>query len=419
MKNPFLGAVMTLAVSLLPPTVSAQAPMVRVDQLVGTGASLVAGDLTFGNFTLPPLPIAASPPLDGVGDIAASAMVNDDGTVSLSFTAIDPATGVARPILGAALKAIAYDVAVTNPDRLLGSVNQSFGPATTAALHILTYRQPAPTPPRFGSGIAGNIATDDTLIFDNTSNAFEAGGLRHTFRQGSLFGGGCPVYFPSDVGDVGGCASPLPGGYRANLGLHAFFGVVLDRHSFIFTVGAPSNVFDAVTTTFALVDAATPITPVPVALGGIDASRPGIATVSLARTLDTDGLLHPGFAPAGGIPVTLTTSDASALPLPPTLTMAQGVSTATFSIGDAAVDGPTVVTATATYNGLTVQQTVRVNPSVPLALLPLGGTFLQGGALFAVALNRPNFSPAVVSLASSHPLVAPLPPTVTIAPLAQ
>ena len=75
MKSNSFGAVLTFVASLVMITVSAQAPLIRLDQLVGTGASLVAGDLTFGNFTLPPLPIAASPPLDGVGDIAASAVV--------------------------------------------------------------------------------------------------------------------------------------------------------------------------------------------------------------------------------------------------------------------------------------------------------------------------------------------------------
>ena len=310
------NTLLSLAAFLITLTASAQATLTPVNQLVGTGVSLVAGDLTFSNFTLPPLPIAASPPLDGVGDIAASTQVNDDGTVSLSFTAIDPATGAALPILGAALKCIAYDVAVTNPDRLMSSVNQSVGPATTAVFNILTYRPPAPSPFKGVSGILGAITTDDTLFFDNTSNAFVSSGVRYTSRQGSLLDRGCQVYFTSDVGDGGGCESPLPGGLRANLGLHNFFGVVLDRHSFIGTVGFPSNIFDSVTTTFTLVPGTTAVVPIPVALGGIDVSQPGIARVSLARTVGADGLTHPGYAPAGGLPITLTTSDAAALPLP-------------------------------------------------------------------------------------------------------
>ena len=132
----------------------------------------------------------------------------------------------------------------------------------------------------------------------------------------------------------------------------------------------------------------------------------------------SDGLSHPGFAPAGGIPVTFTTTDAAGLPLPPTQAMPQGAATAVFVIGYAAIDDPTVVSATATYNGLTVQQTVTVNPPVPLTLLPLGGVYLQGGALFEVSLNRPNFLPAVVSLASSHPVVAPRPSTRSLRPTA-
>ena len=410
--------ILTLAASLVTLTAVAQTSLTRVDQLVGTGASLVAGDLTFSNFTLPPLPIAASPPLDGVGDIAASAVVNDNGTVSLSFIAIDPATGAALPIVGAALKCIAYDVTVTNPDRLLSSVNQSVGPATTAVFNILTYRPPAPSPFKGQSGILGAITTDDTLIFDNTSNAFEAGGKRHTFRQGSLLDRSCQTYFASDVGDAGGCDSPLPGGFRSGLGLHNFFGVVLDRHSFIYNVGFPSNVFDSITTTFTLVPATTAPVLIPVALAGIDVSQPGIVRVSLARTVGADGQSHPGYAPAGGLPVTLTTSDASALPLPSQITMPQGSSTTTVALGDNSIDLPTTVTATASYDGVTVQQTATVTPTVPLTFF-LGGNFGQGGALLGISLNRINFSPAVFTLTSSLPAVGPVPATLTIAPLTQ
>ena len=419
MHTKLLGAMLALALSILPPPAAAQAPLVRMGALIGTGAMLVAGDLTFSNFTLPPLPIPASPPLDGVGDIAASAAVDADGNVALAFTAIDPATGVAVPIVGATLKAIAYDVTMTNPARLLSTVNQSFGPLTTAAFHLLTYRPPAPTPPRFASGIAGQITTDDTLFFDDTSDVFVAGGLQNTKRMGALLSAGCPYFFASGPADPPGCASPLPGGLRAAVGLHSFFGVVLDRHSFIATPGFPANVFDGVVTTFTLVPADTPPVAIPVSLGAIDVSQPGIARVSLGHTIDADGLAHPGFAPAGGLVVALTTSNAAALPLPATVTMPQGSSTTIFVVGDAHIDAPANVSATATYNGVTVQQTATVNPPVPLSLLPMGASFAQGGSLLNVALNRVNFSPAVIALSSSVPAVAPVPGSVTIAPLTQ
>ncbi len=419
MCRKFKGTVVAFAASVLTLSALAQTTPIRVGQLIGTGAVLAAGDLSFSNFTLPSLPVAASPPLDGVGDVGASAVVNADGTVALSFIAIDPATGTALPIVGAALKAIAYDVTVTNPTRLLSTVTQSFGPATTAAFNILTYRPPAPSPFKFTQGVAGAYTTDDTLISDQISDVFVAGGLLNTIRTGSLFERSCPLFFASNVGDPGGCASPLPGGFRASLGLHNFFGVILDRHSFIATPAFPTNVFDAVTMTFTLVDASTPDTLVPVVLNSVDVSQPGIARVSLARTVSADGLSHPGFAPAGGIPLTMTSSNSAALPLPTMLTMPQGASTATFPIDDPTVDVPTLVNATATYNGQTVQQMVTVNPTVPLTLLPLSGTFLQGGGVTAVNLNRVNFSPAVVTMTSSNPAVAPLPATITIAALAQ
>ena len=75
MKSDSFGAVLTFVASLVTITASAQAPLIRLGPTRRHGRQSVAGDLTFGNFTLPPLPIVAPPPRDGVGDIAASAVV--------------------------------------------------------------------------------------------------------------------------------------------------------------------------------------------------------------------------------------------------------------------------------------------------------------------------------------------------------
>ncbi|MDX6445409.1 MAG: hypothetical protein QOH71_2483 [Blastocatellia bacterium] len=400
--------------------VLAQAPSVPVGQLIGTGTTLVAGDVTFSNFTQVPATVGIAPPLDGFGNIAASATVNPDGSVSLVFTAINPATGVATPITAGYMQSIAYDLTVTNPAFLLGSVNQHFGPGTTRGFNILTYRAPAPSVveiPQFFPG------TDGTLIFDHATGAVvtlpDGTPTLQIQRSGALYPLGCQntdgVFFVAHSAPYG-CGSSLPGGNRASLGLENFFGVLTDNHSFLggFSLTAPFS-FDAIAMTFTLVPADTPVTPIPVNLQAFDVSQPGVGSVSLAHTIGADGFSHPGFAPAGGVPVTLTSSNTAALPLPPTMTMPQGATATSFPIGDAQVDAPTPVNATATYNGVTLQQNVTVSPAVPLNLATfnvrvLANTLNVGATLnniqFSVNLNRKNFSPAVVALSSSSPAIA-------------
>jgi len=214
------------------------------------------------------------------------------------------------------------------------------------------------------------------------------------------------------------CASPLPGGYRASIGLENFFGVVTDNHSFVLANFSATGqfAFDGIALTFSLVPADTPVTPIPVTLAGFDVSQPGIGSLSLAHTVDADGLRHPGFAPAGGVPVTLTTSNAAALPLPATLTMPQGSSVTTFTVGDATIDAPAFVIATATYKGVTLQQTPTVSPAVPLTLMAFGNVspLPQSSIKLGAVLNRVNFSPAVITLTSSNPAVVPAPASLTI-----
>ena len=405
---------------------TAQAP---IGVLTATGGTLVAGDVTFGNFRQLPSNIVFSQatPLNGVANIAASAAVNADGSVSLIFTAINPATGAPQPITAAYLQSIAYDVTVTNPARLLNSVNQDFGPTTTYGFNFLQYREPAPSAEQLASGIANAISTDGTLIFDNMSGAvypvqfgpypagspeIGRGGVLYSLSDGTIFQG---IQFGMFGGPLGH-ASPLPGGNRASLSLRNFFGALTDPHNFLPVLRTvPPFVLDGIAVKFTLVPASTPVTPIPVALGSIDVSPPGAAAVSLARTVAVDGVSHPGFAPVGGVLVTLTSSNAAALPLPPTITMPQGAETTVVAIGDANVDVPTAVTGTASYNGTTVQQTVTVNPAVPLTINVGGGVGNNFNSLrLDFSLNRPNFSPVVVTLVSGNPALAPLPATVTI-----
>jgi hypothetical protein len=84
---------------------SAQTALIPLNQLVG-GGSITAGDLTFSNFTIPnpppgsvTVPFSVPIPMPEFGDIAVSATANANGTVSLAFVAIDPATGAPSPLV--------------------------------------------------------------------------------------------------------------------------------------------------------------------------------------------------------------------------------------------------------------------------------------------------------------------------------
>ncbi len=430
MRRKFLGSTLALATAFFALAASAQTALVPVGQLIVTGGTLVAGDVTFSNFAQVPATVGIAPPLDGLGNIEASAVVNADGSVSLVFTPIDPATGAPSPITTGYMQSIAYDVTVTNPALLLSSVNQHFGPATDGGFNVLTYRAPAPSVveiPQFFPGTAGTLIYDYARGFnflpDGTAVlAVNRVGVLYSVRcvGGSVFDASGNRVLIAPSGNPIDCASPLPGGNRASLGLENFFGFLTDNHSFAIannaaTGGLPIS-FDGIAMTFTLVPAATPVMPIPVTLLGFDVSHPGFGSVSLAHTIDADGIQHPGFAPADGVPVTLTTSNAAALPLPPTITMPQGATLTSFPVGDAQVDAPTAVTATATYNGVTLQQNVTAVPAVPLNFAAFfAGT--PGNPLpiqLFVNLNRTNFSPAVIALSSSNPAIAAVPASVTI-----
>jgi len=400
MRNILPSSILALAVALMAMPAAAQTPPTPVTQLVSTGQALVAGDVTFSNFTLPTTMLFPPGPLTAVDDMAASTAVNADGSVSLVFTAIDPATGAPRPITAEFQHQIAYDVTVTNPAFLLNAVNQQFGPATNVGFNSLEYREPLPS----------FVNLDDVLISDNVFG-HNVDGTLGVSRGGVLYPLSCQRGGPT------GCASPLPGGNRASLGLQNYFGVILDNR-FGFTGGATPSV-DSIAMTFTLVPATTPVTPIAVTLAGIDVSIPGTASVGLADTVDpTNSLvIHPGFAPAGGVLVTLTTSNAAALPLPASVTMPQGSRVWAFPVGAANVDAPTPVTATASFNGVTVSQTVTVNPAVPLTLASLQASAVIGlpnSLLLVPVLNRVNGSPAVIALTSSNPAVAAVPASFTI-----
>src|SRR5205807_2218663 len=100
-----------------------------------------------------------------------------------------------------------------------------------------------------------------------------------------------------------------------------------------------------------------------------------------------------GFAPAGGIPITLSTTNAAVLAVPAAVTVAAGAHLTTFTTTAGFVVVPTPVTLTAAAGGVTVSGSITVQPPPPstivitTAQLLAGQLLIQGsGALPAAVL---------------------------------
>jgi hypothetical protein len=67
-------------------------------------------------------------------------------------------------------------------------------------------------------------------------------------------------------------------------------------------------------------------------------------------------------APSGGLVVTVASSNPSVAGVPASVTVAQGATSASFSVTTTPVSGSTTVTISATYGGLTKTATLTVTP---------------------------------------------------------
>ena len=127
-----------------------------------------------------------------------------------------------------------------------------------------------------------------------------------------------------------------------------------------------------------------------------------------------------GPAPGGGVTVTLSSAQPAVASVPPSVTLGAGATSASFPISTAAVAGSTPVAITASFSGTTKTATLTVTPPpLPtLSSLTLSPSTVTGGssATGTVTLSGPApLGGAVVSLASSKPLAAAVPSSVTVA----
>ena len=122
----------------------------------------------------------------------------------------------------------------------------------------------------------------------------------------------------------------------------------------------------------------------------------------------------PG-APAGGVTISLSSSNPSALQVPSSVSIPEGAESAEFSYTTGAVPGGTTATLTATLGSSSVSTEVTITASKLESLLTFPNA-VEGGKGETVLPDLSGPAPsegAVIELKSSSPLV-PLPASVTI-----
>ena len=124
-----------------------------------------------------------------------------------------------------------------------------------------------------------------------------------------------------------------------------------------------------------------------------------------------------GAAPTGGVTVALTSSDPNLATVPSTVLVPAGSTFANFTINTATVAAPSQVTISASFGGVTMSAVVTIN-STFLSSLTISPSVVGGGGTTGgnrVVLN--GWAPAgnaAVSVTSSDPNVAQVPPIVTV-----
>jgi hypothetical protein len=127
-----------------------------------------------------------------------------------------------------------------------------------------------------------------------------------------------------------------------------------------------------------------------------------------------------GPAPSGGVGVTLSSANPSVASVPAGVTIAAGVTSASFAITTFAVGSSTLVNLTASYSDTTTSATLTVTPPPPptLSSLTLTPATVTGGSSATGTVTLSGPAPpggAVVTLASSKVSVAAVPSSVTVA----
>ena len=151
---------------------------------------------------------------------------------------------------------------------------------------------------------------------------------------------------------------------------------------------------------------------------------PQVSSLTLNPTSITGGKTSTGTinltgrAPSGGIAVTLG-DNSSSVSTPASVTVAAGLTSATFTVSSTAVATTTTAIVTATLGSSSASATLTVNP-VQVQSLTLSPTAVVGGIGNATAtVTLTGAAPstgAIVTLSSNNTAAATVPATVTVAP---
>lgn len=157
---------------------------------------------------------------------------------------------------------------------------------------------------------------------------------------------------------------------------------------------------------------------------GTAAGAPALNSLSLNPTVlngpgtSTGTVTLTAAAPAGGIVVTLSSSNTNAATVPANVTVTQGNTSAAFTVTGKTVAAATTVTISGTYNGVTKSATLTVNPpGVTVTGLTLNPTTVTGGSPSTGTVTLSAAAPAggITVALSSNNAAATVPANVVVA----
>jgi hypothetical protein len=180
----------------------------------------------------------------------------------------------------------------------------------------------------------------------------------------------------------------------------------------------PTGVETAVTITGTFPGPSTATTVVTVLASPIVSSVGLSPTVVVGGTPSTATVTLSGPAPAGGATVALASNNTAVATVPATLAIPAGATQGTFTVTTVAATTSASVTISASFHNATRTATLTVTRAPTLSALSLTPTLFEGGrsATGTVVLVDPApAGGAVVTLSSSNPAAATVPPSVTVA----
>lgn len=150
-------------------------------------------------------------------------------------------------------------------------------------------------------------------------------------------------------------------------------------------------------------------------------ARPAVSSFAISPTTVVGGgsvsgtVTLNGPAPAGGVPVTLTARPSTFMSFPSSVTVAEGATTASVTIGASPVTGNTNRTITASAGGVSRSASFTITPPA-VSAVSLSPTSITGGGTVTgtVTLNGPAPAGTSVALTSGNTAVATVPASVAV-----